>query len=73
MEVDDQEHGRQFGLLTEELCSMAEVAQELKVHVASVHRWRVRGVRGAKLETVRIGGKILTSRQAVTRFLQQTQ
>lgn len=65
--------GKELRLLAEDLCSMAEVAKELHVHVASVHRWRIRGVRGVVLETVRVGGKILTSRPALTRFLQRIQ
>lgn len=65
--------GPELDLLTEDLCSFAEVANELNVHVSSVHRWRLRGVHGTKLEAIRVGGKILTSWGAVTRFLNSIQ
>lgn len=35
----------------------------------TLRRWRNKGVRGAKLETVRIGCLVWTSREAVARFL----
>lgn len=60
-------------LLSEDLVSLGEVAQELDIHISGPYRWRHRGVRGVRLETIRIGGKLLTSRQAVTRFLRATQ
>ncbi len=37
--------------------------------VATLWRWLSRGVRGAKLESVLIGGIRYTSHEAVTRFL----
>jgi hypothetical protein len=36
--------------------------------LATIFRWRARGIRGAKLETVRIGGGRYTSVQALERF-----
>lgn len=62
-----------LGLLTEDLCSLAAVAKDLRVHSSSIYRWAIRGVRGVVLETIRVGGKILTSRQSVTRFLERIQ
>jgi hypothetical protein len=38
-------------------------------HVATVHRWAGNGVRGVKLEVIRVGGQRFTSREAVARFL----
>jgi hypothetical protein len=38
------------------------------VHVSTIVRWADRGIRGVRLETVRIGGRRLTSRQALQRF-----
>lgn len=64
---------RKMTLLTEDLVSLTQVAQELDVHVSAPYRWLHRGVRGVRLESVRIGGKLLTSRQAVNRFLSATQ
>ncbi|MCR9211960.1 MAG: DUF1580 domain-containing protein [bacterium] len=40
--------------------------------MSTAWRWANRGVKGVKLETVSIGGKRLTSVQAVTRFLKRT-
>lgn len=38
------------------------------VHVSAVYRWVSRGVQGAKLEAVRIGGTLYTSVEAIQRF-----
>jgi len=35
----------------------------------TLHRWRLRGVRGVKLETCLCGGLRMTSREAISRFL----
>lgn len=58
-------------ILTEDAISLREAAQELPRPVSSstIYRWALRGVRGRKLETVHIGAQIITSRQAMTRFL----
>jgi len=37
--------------------SMATAARETGVHVATVWRWYLRGVRGRRLTTVMIGGR----------------
>jgi hypothetical protein len=37
--------------------------------LASLHRWRLHGVRGTRLETVLIGGLRYTSREAIGRFI----
>jgi len=39
-----------------------------RVHPSTVHRWRIRGARGVKLETVLIGGRRYTSEEALLRF-----
>jgi Protein of unknown function (DUF1580) len=38
-------------------------------HISTLHRWRLRGVRGVRLETVLIGGRRFTSREALQRFV----
>lgn len=38
-------------------------------HIATVHRHRLRGVRGVKLETLIVGGRRYTSREAIGRFV----
>ena len=39
------------------------------VHVSTIHRWRLNGVRGAKLETQLSGGRRVTTVEALRRFL----
>jgi hypothetical protein len=62
-------------LLTEDTLTLQEACKELpgNPHVSTLWRWKQRGVGGVKLETVRIGTKHFTSRQALTRFLKATQ
>ena len=38
------------------------------VNRSTVHRWRVRGSRGARLETILAGGRRYTSHEALVRF-----
>lgn len=61
-------------LLAEDLLQFKDVPPLLqkRVHMSTAWRWANRGVKGVKLETVSIGGKRLTSVQAVTRFLKRT-
>ena len=40
-------------------------------HPSTLYRWTTRGVRGVRLEYVRIGHRIATSREALARFAQQ--
>ena len=37
--------------------------------VCALHRWRLNGVRGAKLETLLVGGTRFTSVEAIARFI----
>ena len=61
----------------EELLTLGAAANRLphgragkSVHVATLHRWASRGgVRGVRLETVRIGGIRYTSAEALERFI----
>ena len=39
------------------------------IPLQTLHRWRLHGVRGAKLETVLVGGSRYTSREAINRFI----
>ena len=59
----------------EELLSFATVARDIipsvdgkSVDKITVANWARIGVRGVKLETVRVGGKRATSREAIGRF-----
>ena len=64
-------------LLDETPLTFAEAAARLpkingkKVHVSSVWRWSRRGVRGVRLECRCLGGRYLTSIEALDRFATQ--
>jgi hypothetical protein len=42
-----------------------------KMHVATVYRWSVAGVRGVVLETIQVGGARCTSLEAIRRFSEE--
>ena len=59
----------------EKLVSFPEAARLLprrrrgrKPHVATLYRWASRGLRGHRLETIRVGGSLCTSVEALQRF-----
>lgn len=43
-----------------------------KVHMSAVYRWANKGVRGIRLQTVRVAGELYTSRAAVEDFINAT-
>lgn len=51
--------------------SLAEASRCLpgQPHVSTLHRWRLRGVRGIKLRTALIGGRRFTTEEWVTEFI----
>ena len=62
----------------EHLITFAELAKSLPrrrgdrpVHLATIHRWRSRGLKGIRLEGVRVGGAWHTSREAFRRFTER--
>ena len=44
---------------------------ERPVHPATAHRWRNPGLRGLRLECIRVGGRWHTSMEAFQRFCEQ--
>ena len=40
-----------------------------RVHPSTIQRWRLRGARGVKLETLLVGGTRYTSAEALSRFI----
>ena len=62
----------QHNLLDEDRLSLTKLAQEEKVSVCTPWRWAQKGAKGAKLETICVGGKRQTSRQAFARFVAAT-
>ncbi|GAG89257.1 unnamed protein product [marine sediment metagenome] len=59
---------------TERTVTFKEAARYLPGHpaISTLHRWRNRGIKGVKLETIRIGGVRYSSRQALQRFFNAT-
>ena len=49
-----------------------ELATGQRIHPATTHRWRLKGVSGVRLETVKLGGKRLCSVESVHRFVAAT-
>jgi hypothetical protein len=60
-------------LQTETVVSLTAAAKSLpgRPHIATVYRWFQHGVRGVRLETLLVGGKRFTSREALQRFTEQ--
>lgn len=56
--------------LRETLLTLTQAAATLpnKPHASTIHRWRLNGVRGIRLETIMVGGRRYTSREALERF-----
>jgi len=64
-----------LGILSEDVISIAEARDELtpilgvRLDRTTLWRWTMRGVGGVRLEHLRIGGRVVTSKQAITRFV----
>jgi hypothetical protein len=58
----------------ETLLTFPEASQVLpgRPHLTTLHRWRLHGVSGIRLECCKIGGKRFTSREALQRFTERT-
>ncbi len=56
---------------TEELIPFQQAGRRIPGNpsVCALHRWRLSGVRGAKLETLLVGGTRFTSTEAISRFI----
>jgi hypothetical protein len=61
-------------LSTENVVTLSEAAAHLprlngrKPHTSTLWRWARKGIRGIKLETRRVGGRFVTSVEALDRF-----
>jgi len=62
-------------LLTETVCTIKEICKQLPTRpcFATVWRWTTRGCKGHKLETYRLGSQLVTSQEALHRFLERIQ
>lgn len=61
-------------LATESLLSLSQAANSLpgKPHKNTIVRWSLNGVKGVRLETIMLGGRRMTSREALQRFIERT-
>lgn len=63
-------------LLSEQLIPLSEAAfmlpRKARVNRSTVYRWTLNGVGGIKLESVRVGNAIFTTKESVNRFLERT-
>lgn len=63
-------------ILTEDVMTLQDARREIasvtgrRPDKTTLYRWCLRGVGGTKLEHIRLGDRILTSRQALTRFIE---
>lgn len=77
MSVAPDSHRSVQRILSEEILTLSDARHELaevlgyRVDKSTLFRWCLRGVGGVKLDHVRIGNRILTSRQALTRFIEE--
>ena len=57
----------------EEIVTLSAAAKLLptRPHVATLYRWASRGVNSVTLETIKVGAKIVTSREALHRFMRR--
>jgi len=58
-----------MSILDEPKYTMAEAARRVGVHVATIFRWKLKGVRGHKLPTVVIGGRRYVLQKDLDAFL----
>ena len=52
-----------------ERLTLNQVAKQLDVHIGTVHRWTLRGVRGKRLRSFLVGGRRYISRSDLERFI----
>tara|TARA_R110002049_G_scaffold72490_7_gene187575 strand:- start:159607 stop:159864 length:258 start_codon:yes stop_codon:yes gene_type:complete len=63
-------------ILTEDVLTLQDARKELaeitgrRPDKTTLYRWCLRGVGGVKLEHIRLGNRILVSRQSLTRFIE---
>jgi len=58
----------------EDVITLADATKRLprirgkRIHISTIYRWAHRGVGGVRLETLRVGGRLCTSAEALQRF-----
>ena len=69
--------GRSMSIASECVISLREAAHRLPrisrsgkpVHFSTIYRWATRGVGGVRLEVAKIGGRLVTTTEALERFV----
>jgi hypothetical protein len=56
-------------LLVEHRVALIDLARQQGVSVSTVWRWKMRGLKGTRLETFTVGGRRYTSREAFSRII----
>lgn len=56
-------------IIKENKLTLAEAARELGLHISTLHRWRLKGVRGRKFPTVLVGGRRYVLRRDLQDFV----
>ena len=59
----------QIANLPTERLSLKQVAKHLRVHIATVYRWTLRGVRGRRLKSFLVGGRRYVDADDLVQFL----
>jgi hypothetical protein len=59
-------------LLSETRISLNQLAREQGVSLSTSWRWTLRGIRGYRLESLNVGGRKFTTREAFARFVAST-
>lgn len=67
-----------ISIASEEILTLSQAAKRLprrrrgqQPHVATLYRWAQRGLNGAVLETLQVGGTLCTSSEALQRFFER--
>lgn len=55
--------------LPTEPLTLKQVAKHLRVHIATVYRWTLRGVRGRRLKSFLVGGRRYVDADELAQFL----
>ena len=76
MSVADESQRSVQQILSEDILTLTEARRELaevlgyRVDKSTLFRWCSKGVGGVRLAHVRVGNRILVSRQSLTRFIE---
>ena len=58
-------------VIAEQLLTLAEAAAKVRVHHTTIYRWVTQGSRGVHLDHLFRGGMMVTSAEALQRFMER--